>query len=303
MDCYKGGKLYFFKGLALPENMFLSNLISWAKAKKFKETVYKKDSEMADEINCTERSIRYIRTKLLKRGFLKIDKRKNLKFNGSTPYILNLEKIKETGNQEIDKEINKLVEEGGDNFVRGSDKNDNSLRQKRTQGVTKLSVHIIDTDTLSNTQNKHPSLLNTSPASRFSSVADATRVCSDDSGNEKKDTLPDGFAQWWEVWPEKKEKMPAFKAYKAAIKHIKHDELLRRTENYVEHYNSKKSGGGFVPNHKNPATWLNQRIWDEDEYKIVKSKALTEAEKRAEVDRIEAEYYAKKEQEKLNAAS
>ena len=147
MECFCGGKVYYFDGLSLSESIFLSNIFSWSKNKNFKGAVYKKDSEMADEIHCDYNSVRRIRSKLVKLGFLKIGKRENLKFNGSTPYFLNVEKIVETGNSKIIIEINSLKREGVSKRSTPSVEKFNSLCQNVKQGVSKTSTpYTTDTD-------------------------------------------------------------------------------------------------------------------------------------------------------------
>jgi hypothetical protein len=146
MECFCGGKVYYFDGLSLPESMFLSNIFSWSKKKNFKGAVYKKDSEMADEIHCDYHSVRRIRSKLAKLGFFKIGKRENLKFNGSTPYFLNVEKIVETGNSKIIFEINSLKIEGVSKRSTPSVEKFNSLCRNVKQGVSKTSTPYTDTD-------------------------------------------------------------------------------------------------------------------------------------------------------------
>jgi len=136
MDFF-GFKIYRICNLSNDECLFFSNIFSWSKSKKFKEAVYKSDEEMSVEINCEKRSIRYIRSKLISLGLLKIGKRETLKFNGATPYYLCFDKIKYINNKEILKEINIIKKEGVTKSVTDSDKNDNRLLPKLSPTVTK----------------------------------------------------------------------------------------------------------------------------------------------------------------------
>lgn len=272
-------KHYRIDGMSNDESIFFSNIFSWAKSKKFKEPVYKSDKEMSVEINCTIKVVAHMRAKFVRNGLLKIGKRENLKFNGATPYFLDLEKIQSINNSEILREIKKITRGGVPKTTIASPKNDYSLSPKPGEGVPKTTTSYTEQNTQQNTQQKNPL------PPYEGGVADAPDVFSSDSlkGEEKRDILPDGFPEWWALYPEKKERLVAIKAYKATLKLIKPDELLKRTQNYLDAYHAKKSSGVFVPNFKNPATWLNQRIWDEDEHKIVKLKELSEAEQRAEM--------------------
>lgn len=146
MDYFKP-KLYFFEGLSNDECMFISNIFSWSKQKKFKEPVYKKDSEMAAEIHCTVRAIRYMRKRLIDLGFIKISSRENLKFNGSTPYVLEVKKISEKGNPEIINEINKLTGDGVTKMITPCDNFGNRECQKRQQPITKIVTSYIEQTT------------------------------------------------------------------------------------------------------------------------------------------------------------
>lgn len=149
MRHFRGGTLYYFEGLSLLESAFISNLFSWSKKKKFKEPIYKKDSEMAEEIHCEVRSVEYLRKKMSRLGIVKIGKRENLKFNGATPYILNVEKIVEIGDSEIINKINLLLVDGVRKNVGASPKKCDRLLQKFGEGVRKNVTSYIEADTLS----------------------------------------------------------------------------------------------------------------------------------------------------------
>ena len=132
MDYIKAGKIYLIAGLSLAACVFLSNLFSWCKSKKFKEPVYKSDKDLAEETHIPTRSVKELRKKMLKDGFLIIEKRRNLKFNGATPYLLNLEKIRSTGNKEICVDLQKALTEN----ALGTDKKRQCLGQKLSQAGT-----------------------------------------------------------------------------------------------------------------------------------------------------------------------
>ena len=142
MDYIKAGKIYLIAGLSLAACVFLSNLFSWCKSKKFKEPIYKSDKDLAEETHIPTRSVKELRKKMLKDGFLIIEKRRNLKFNGATPYLLNLEKIRSTGNKEICVDLQKALTEN----ALGTDKKRQCLGQKLSQAGTENVPSYIDTE-------------------------------------------------------------------------------------------------------------------------------------------------------------
>lgn len=81
---------------------------------------------------------------------------------------------------------------------------------------------------------------------------------------ELKDScaLPAGFAEFWSVYPKKKSKGAAVKAWKRikpsaelVEQIVRKVDLLKRTDQWV------KDGGQFIPH---PASWLNAMGWEDD---------------------------------------
>lgn len=104
---------------------------------------------MAEEIHCDFRSVEHLRKKMSRLGIVKIGKRENLKFNGATPYILNVEKIVEIGDSEIINKINMLLVDRVRKNVSASPKKCDRLLQKFGDGVRKNVGSYIEADTLS----------------------------------------------------------------------------------------------------------------------------------------------------------
>ena len=86
------------------------------------------------------------------------------------------------------------------------------------------------------------------------------------------------FKKWWDTYNNKIDRNIAFKAYGKAIRRIKPDELQLLTEKYMHLRESllkektqKKLKGSdmFVPDQKNPSTWLNNDCWDDERIKNV----------------------------------
>lgn len=85
----------------------------------------------------------------------------------------------------------------------------------------------------------------------------------DSSGTEKKevkeskkDISPDGFAEFYAAYPNKKDPASAKRAYAAALKKTPTDEILRRTKCYAVECEGKEKK--WI---KHPATWLNAEAW------------------------------------------
>ncbi len=70
------------------------------------------------------------------------------------------------------------------------------------------------------------------------------------------------FAEFWEVYPRKTGKGAAEKAYEK-IKPTKelHETMIRAVRSATLSRQWKKDGGQYIPN---PATWLNQRRWEDE---------------------------------------
>ncbi len=73
----------------------------------------------------------------------------------------------------------------------------------------------------------------------------------------QKDT-PDGFDDWWELYPRKVRRLRAEKAYAAARKRASEQELASGLKNSLSRWKSEKTETEFIPH---PATWLNGGGW------------------------------------------
>lgn len=88
------------------------------------------------------------------------------------------------------------------------------------------------------------------------------RLSKDREEKEIPPLPPQGFDEFWKVYPKKVGKQAAFKAYQK----VKPDaELQRRMLDAIELANGsdqwRRDNGQFIPN---PATWLNQGRWDDE---------------------------------------
>lgn len=71
----------------------------------------------------------------------------------------------------------------------------------------------------------------------------------------------DGFEQWWSLWPKKRDKGNARKAYLKALKHADPQVLYEALVVQLGALKQAESRGGFCPY---PATWLNGERWLDD---------------------------------------
>lgn len=84
-----------------------------------------------------------------------------------------------------------------------------------------------------------------------------------DAPEERRvETETDGFALFWSTYPKKTAKPAALKAFKAQKINGELPDILRDIESRVSGDDWRKEGGKYVPN---PATYLNQRRWEDGE--------------------------------------
>lgn len=72
---------------------------------------------------------------------------------------------------------------------------------------------------------------------------------------------PADFLEWYAMYPRKKAKGDALKAYRAARKEIGHLELMEKTRKYVRYVEQSQQEQKFIPY---PATWLRASRWEDE---------------------------------------
>jgi uncharacterized protein YdaU (DUF1376 family) len=77
---------------------------------------------------------------------------------------------------------------------------------------------------------------------------------------QREAASPSGFAEFWAAYPKKIGKGAAEKAFKSARINGHMPDLLAAIEAQKQSDQWRKDGGQFIPN---PATWLNQRRWED----------------------------------------
>jgi hypothetical protein len=90
-------------------------------------------------------------------------------------------------------------------------------------------------------------------------VNQKTTPSSSSSSSSSKDIYTPEFEQFWSAYPEKTGKGEAFKSWKKTKPNAQLQSAMLSA--IVAYKLSKKVKEGFV---KNPATWLNQRCWEDE---------------------------------------
>lgn len=72
---------------------------------------------------------------------------------------------------------------------------------------------------------------------------------------------PPEFEQWYKIYPRKKAKGDALKAFKAARKNVGQDELVEKTAKFARYVEQAQMEARFVPY---PATWLRAAQWEDE---------------------------------------
>jgi len=80
-----------------------------------------------------------------------------------------------------------------------------------------------------------------------------------DSPSSQK--YPQDFLDWYAIYPRKKAKGDALKAYKQVADEVEHDELMERTRKFARYVEQSETQRHFVPY---PATWLRAAQWEDE---------------------------------------
>lgn len=78
----------------------------------------------------------------------------------------------------------------------------------------------------------------------------------------KPNATPSGFAEFWIAYPKKAGKGAAEKAFSKAKVNGRLPEVLKAIEEQKQSAQWQKDGGQFIPN---PATWISQRRWEDEQ--------------------------------------
>jgi hypothetical protein len=76
---------------------------------------------------------------------------------------------------------------------------------------------------------------------------------------ERRADVPDGFAEWWNLYPRKKDKGHAVKAYRAALRKVSASDLIAGLRRDLPDLNRREPDK--VPY---AATWLNGERWEDE---------------------------------------
>lgn len=76
-----------------------------------------------------------------------------------------------------------------------------------------------------------------------------------------KTSYPSEFERFWEVYPKKRAKGAALKAWQKATKIVSNDRLIDSVLEHVRFWEVSETAAQFVPY---PERWLNRRSWDDE---------------------------------------
>lgn len=90
-------------------------------------------------------------------------------------------------------------------------------------------------------------------------VADASSIASD--------TYENRFEEWWNLYSNKKDRKKCIAKYKLLLKKYSHEQMITGTKKYLEHREMLVERNEFLPQQKNPLTFLNGENFN-DEYEM-----------------------------------
>lgn len=82
--------------------------------------------------------------------------------------------------------------------------------------------------------------------------------------------MPKGFDVFWQAYPKKVGKQAAQKSFAKAIKTVSLQTLLAAVERQKRSLQWSRDNGQYIPN---PATWLNQGRWDDEETEVTQQRS------------------------------
>lgn len=88
------------------------------------------------------------------------------------------------------------------------------------------------------------------------------------NNKDKEKNNNSSFDDFWSIYPNKKEKKNALRAYEKSMKETTHDRIMEWLEKYIRHIRKNNIEKRYI---KQPATWLNWWCRD-DEYDTQKEK-------------------------------
>lgn len=140
--------------------------------------------------------------------------------------------------------------------------------------VSNVSWTIYDYPHLENPSEDNPNLDNRPQYNTNKSITDESIT---ENNSRVSRSFEERFARFWSVYPKKKAKQDALKAWmKLKPSEEFTEKIICAVEKQKEWEDWKKENGQYIPH---PATWLNQGRWD-DECNTVSANCKTEKKKR-----------------------
>lgn len=148
------------------------------------------------------------------------------------------------------------------------DRHTSESAKKRALTAKRVAKHNSKTNAITNSNSVSNSLVNALPREekrrediKHSSATNVSVVDAQNDESEKSVEYSASFLTFWDMYPCKKNKGSAFKAFKK-IKPTEYPEIKSGLLTAKQSLQWKKNNGEFIPH---PATWLNARGWEDEQ--------------------------------------
>ena len=185
--------------------------------------------------------------------------------NTSNSYLLHLDRIDTLTPELVDEKLRGITPSGDDETNPPHFQNESDPTFKMKEPPLSKRKH-------KNTRSKTPDLKQQNnmliPDGKSVSPSNSTEVSQPEKdttqASEKKtpaEKYPTEFLEWYAIYPRKKAKGDALKAYRQALKEIDHDALVEKNRKYARYVEQTQEPAKYVPY---PATWLRASQWDDE---------------------------------------
>jgi hypothetical protein len=108
---------------------------------------------------------------------------------------------------------------------------------------------------------KYPHHAAIRPAKSSDNHLTMAATCGSPNIRNREPITPDGFEEFWNLYPKKVARPKAIQSFKAAMKKTTLEAMLSSLRNFIRSADWLKDGGQWVPH---PTTWLNQERWNDE---------------------------------------
>lgn len=202
---------------------------------------------------------------LKKLGLVEVHKK--LSVNGentSNSYLLYLDRIDTLTPELVDERLRGITPSGDDETNSPHFQNESDPTFKTKEPPLSKRKHKNTRSKTTDLKDKHM-LISSEKSVTPSNSTEVSEPGKDTTQASKKKTpaekYPKDFLEWYAIYPRKKAKGDALKAYRQALKEIDHDELVEKTRKYARYVEQTQTPAQYVPY---PATWLRASQWDDE---------------------------------------